>query len=317
MPARLELEKGTSCFLEIPPCSSFKLWLDEEEVPSLGELTGHHAEGNLMPRFVDVTRWIRGKSAVRVTLCFQNMGRHGFGSKVVLHRSRNVPVPELERDGDRVTLKWGGEKESLSFDLSRIRTARQEPAPKDSSGLDPWSEGARLYQVVEGKMDPGLLGDSDFKGPTESRQRACVAALSEPLSEVEEDLLVAAEDEDWLVRMLAVRSLGEHRSRKAVPLIRRILREETPEKIRNPDYPPRFRIKEMCLVALGKIADSSAVPEVAACLHADDFYGARRLAAQVLGFLNDRSVVELLKIWAKDSDPETAGAALRSLKRLG
>lgn len=302
--------------LELPRSFPLRLWIDGQEVVVPPLMSSHHGEPRLQAPFVDVTEHLRGRPSVGIGLRIRQPrpGAMGLTGGVRLHAIIDVPVPQVERRSDgTVHVAYGAV--DTTFALERLRTPAAplpQPAPE---GDEPVRAGQELARAVLAAAPAEKTLEWD--GDATARGQACAAALARPLAEVEDRLLECCDDADWVVRLLAIRALGMLHSQRAVPRLRALLAGETPARIRAPDYPPKYRLKEMCLVALGAIGDRSAVPEVAACLVPEDFYGVRRLAAELLGNLGDPSVVPVLQTWAADSDYETGAAARRALARLG
>ncbi|MEX2607199.1 MAG: HEAT repeat domain-containing protein [Kiritimatiellia bacterium] len=296
--------------LELPRTYPPGLWIDgrEIEVPFL--MSSHHGEPRLMAPFIPVSEFCGSRGVIRVTMRIPRP-RYLIGS-VKLHARTPVGSPDVVREGDEIRVNLDGG--CWTVDLRDIRTP-PEPLPHPhAEGKDPIQEGERLARKV---MPDGPEAPTGWNGDAAARGAACCRALYRPLSEVEDHLMTCAdEDTDWLVRLLAIRALGMLRSLKALPLLCDCLRRETTEKIWDPAYPPKYRIKEMCVVALAKIGHSDAVPEVMACMTPEDFYGVRRLAAKALGTLGDPRALPVLNEWADDSDGETAQAAQRAVEQL-
>ncbi|PTX97551.1 hypothetical protein DB346_21410 [Verrucomicrobia bacterium LW23] len=297
--------------LELPRTSGLYAWVDGIAVP-IPEMSPYHGESTrLMAPFVDVTALVRGKSEVHVAIMFPQRGR--VSGSVKLHIARNVAPPSVTRQGDRIDVTVGSHTHSI--DLRKIRTSPKSDAAFATRGADPMSLAEEMLRKV---LSP--LAETEaphWNGSAEQRGRACALAMHAPLSDVEQKLIATAMgDADWGVRLLAIFALGRHKSQRAVPILCEILREESVQKIKADDYPPKYRLKEAALVALGRIGDASAVPEICSVLAPEDFYGARRIAADILGLLGDPFALPTLKKWVNDSDWETACAARRSIDLL-
>lgn len=117
------------------------------------------------------------------------------------------------------------------------------------------------------------------------------------------DLIVDLKDKDWVVRGIAVQSLGDiGDSRAIVPLIKALKDEH------------RF-VREAAAVALGKIGDARAVDPLIAVLDDEDGY-VRMSAAEALGEIGDPRAFDSLTEALKDDRSVVREAATTALDKI-
>ncbi len=296
---------SASLLLELPRPHDIRLWIDGREIPVPAAEISKDGEQGLMAAFVDVSDALAGKESVEITLQVDPGRAVGSTGSVKLHEAIEVAAPIVERiSGEEVRVHFGAI--GATVDLTRLRTPPKPLPDLTPEGDDPLEAAAELVRKLL-PTDPreALQWDSDHAA---DRGNACVAATGYPLEEVEEPLLRLCDDPDWLVRMLAIRALGVLRSRTAVPKLCGIMLEETPDRINDIGYRPKYRIKEMCVIALGLIGDASAADDLVKAMENAGFYGVRRLVPGVLQKLGDRDAIAALRVWEDDADTETADA---------
>ena len=297
-------------FLELPRPHGYRLWVDgtEQTVPPV-EISKDD-EMRLLPVFVDLTEALAGKASARITVRLEVGPLRGTTGRVRLHAARQTDVPKVNRlPDDRVRVRVG--PVDYTFDLGRIRTTAAVDFDLGPAGEMPRAVAAKMIRRLSLDSDsPEVL---EWNGDAAARGNACVAAVDHPLGEVEAALIERCDDGDWLVRMLAVRSLGQLRSRRSLPRILEILQAETPDRINDPSYPPKYRIKETCVHAVQAIGEISAAPALATAMENAGFYGVRRIIPGALEALGDQAAIDRLRPWLDDADGETADACRRAL----
>lgn len=147
-----------------------------------------------------------------------------------------------------------------------------------------------------------------------------------------DDLTQQLKQENVIVRLHAIKALGETKDAHAVvPLIANLKDEKCGSmtanalvKIGKPSVEPLITAlkdespiaRRNAAMALGKIKDTSAVNPLIATLK-DDNPIVRRNAARALGEINDSSAVEPLTAALKDKSPVVRRNAALALKEMG
>ncbi len=305
-------ESSGRLLLELPRPHRIQLWVDEKPIEISRVEVSKDGEQRLMPAFVEVGEVMAGRTSVELTLRIDPAGVGGVTGGVKLHEALEVATPVVERvSNNELRVQMGSATHTV--DLTELRCEAvplPNPAPE---GDDPLEVAADLFQQLSPAGEPNSL---EWDGDASSRGRACIDATSRPLAEVEDPLLRYCDDPDWLVRMLAIRALGRLQSHRALPKIIEILHGETPERINHPDYPPKYRLKEICVLALEWIGDPAVAPELAVAMANAGFYGVRRLIPGALERLGDMEAIATLERWSEDADGETANACRRALASM-
>lgn len=91
---------------------------------------------------------------------------------------------------------------------------------------------------------------------------------------------------------------------------------ETAELVARKDYAPRYRVREICLLALHRLRDPNLRPDLERLMDRAEFYGVRRLAAHALEDLGDARSIPSLEHWLRDADMEIAFAAKAALTAI-
>lgn len=299
--------------LELPRPHPIRLWIDGREVDVPPVDISKDGEARLVAAFIDVSEALLEKSEIDITLRIDPTRAMGTVGGVKLHLAVEVAAPTVECVGSgRLLVR--GEGGDHVVDIARLRTVPRSPGDLLPEGEDPLATATALSRrlLADARADERIAWD----GTVADRGRACVAAVDRPLAEVEGPLLRCCDDTDWLVRMLAIRALGNLRSRRAVPKLCAIMRGETPDLINASDYAAKYRIKEMCVIALGEIGDVSAAADLVHAMDHAGFYGVRRIVPGVLQKLGVSDAIATLERWESDADTETADACRRARRSL-
>ncbi len=314
----LPTEVGSRRFwLELPRATKIDLWIDMEPV-EMPPLFGYHQyEPRLQAPFVDVTPYMQSGGTSTLTLRISQQSKFGIVGGVRLHAGIEPEPPIWRREGDRVIVEFDGKESGVR--LSDLRSVDRTPAERNVEPIGETVEHvtAEFLALTDLQLQWSQQGTGFNSGdPISSRLHWCAAAMEQPLAQVEDRLIALVHDPAWVVQMMAVIALAHLGSKKAVPSIVECLENCPPLAMRTDTDRDRFRVKEMCLVALGRLGDSSAADAVARCLNAHEFYGVRRIAADILGALGNESHMDVLNAWKHDADGETANASLRSIEKI-
>lgn len=304
---------GERLLLELPRGYAMQLWVDGAEIPVPFLKEHHHYEPRLQAPFVDVTQALAGRSDAQIVLRLGREGTYAVCGECRLHAGAAVEAVRVERNGSTLFVHIGATRHELS--LHRLHATPGDcAAPALRAGENAEDAARRAFRraAPQGRKTEFL----EWHGDAAARQRACVVAVHQPLEDVEGPLLARLGDEDWLVRMLAIRALGVLKCLAAAPQLRELLGAETAERVADPSYAARYRLKEMLILALHRLRDAQSVPLLMACLNPDEFIGVRRLAAVALGDVGDASAIPSLSPWTDDGDAETAGACRRAMEKL-
>lgn len=301
--------------LELPRPHEAQLWINGVEIPVPFPEVSKDGEQRLTAVFVDVTAALSGQTTADLILCLKPVRALGTTGWVKLHQSMPVSTPVVERLGaDQVRVRFGTTDRLVELDT--LRTAPQPPPNLTPAGENPITAAhALLAQLLPPSPAP-TPSNLNWNGDATARGRACSDATRLPLAQVEEPLIACLTDADWFVRMVAIRALGVLGSRRAIPLLCEILRTETPERINADDYAPKYRIKEMAVMALSEIGDPATASELVTAMRDAGFYGVRRIIPGVLQKLGDRQAIAELALWVTDPDGETANACKRALASI-
>ena len=301
--------------VELPRPHDAQLWINGNEVPVLSIQPSKDGEQGLTAPFIDVTAALAGQTTADLILCLKPVRALGTTGWVRLHQAVPVPSPLVERlSADQVRVRFGTTDRLV--DLAALRTAPQPMPDLTPAGEDSLTAARELITQLLLPAPAPAAGTLNWNGNATARGRACTEATRLPLAQVEGPLIACLEDADWFVRMLAIRALGVLGSRRAIPLLCEILRAETPERINAEDYAPKYRIKEMAVMALGEIGDPAVAPDLVAAMRDAGFYGVRRIIPGVLQKLGDRQAIAALEPWVTDPDGETSGACKRALAAI-
>ncbi len=284
-----EAQRTGELLLQLPRCYGLSATLDEQplELPLMGHY--HSGEPVCMPPFAALPAGPARRA--RLTLAITRGTIDALGP-IILHRAVDVPPPVWRRDGDLLVVEPGGAP--VHVDLARLATPCPPPPPFAAHGVDPQSEVAGLRARL-GLDD----GDDDWTGL--GGEAGCIAGL---------------DHQDWDVRLWAAAWLARRGTAAAIPALRRRLALETAELVARKDYAPRYRVKELCLLALHRLGDPQLRPELERLLDSAEFYGVRRLAARALQDLGDATSLPALESWVGDADQETASAAQVALAAI-
>ncbi|NJL70314.1 MAG: HEAT repeat domain-containing protein [Candidatus Competibacteraceae bacterium] len=311
---RCPIPPGTSRLLiELPRPRPMRLWLDQEELLLPRITASKDGEQQLTPLFIEIPPALRSRQEVELTLEIAAEGRTGMVGGVRLHEVVEVARPSVEKLTDERYRVCSGAY-LQEFDLSELRTSSSRQKAPALMGEDPLVVAGSLLDTLP--LAPDAAAPLLWEGTSAERGQACVLAAFHPLEQVEPFLLQACGDVDWLVRMLAIRSLGRIYSRNAVPLLRQILAEETADRINDPGYAPKYRIAESCILALQDIGDPTVVSDFIRLMGRAGFYGIRRLLPGALEKFGDPIALPVLREWAEDPDGETADACRRAIQKL-
>lgn len=284
----IALPDGEDLLLELPRTYGLKATLDGVplDVPALAHY--HSPEPVCMPPFVRLPAGPARRARLELVI---TPGRIPPVGRIAVHRRIEVPPPVWEREGSQVTVRCGGER--IAIDLWRLAVRGPLPAERRSAGSDPLA----AARALAGRLGISAAGDWTGLGG----QEACITAL---------------EDADWDRRLRAAAWLAGQGDRACIGPLRRGLAAETATLVADKAYGPRYRIKELCIIALHRLRDVGSVEALQALLTREEFYGVRRLAAQALADLGSASSIPHLERWTQDADLETACAARAAIAAI-
>ena len=274
--------------LELPRTYALAATLDGQALtlPMLGHY--HSGEPICMAPFAALPAGAARRARLELTITTGTIAAVG---RVALHRARPVAPPQWRRTGDRLEIVVDGRH--IAVDLARLVTTCPPVQVFVPTGAEPLAEAAALVDRLH------LAPDGDWTGL--GGEAGCIAGLDHP---------------DWDVRLAAAAWLARCATTVALPALRRRLAAETADLVADKTYAPRYRVKELCLLALHRLADPTLKPILEGLLVREEFYGVRRLAARALQDLGDAASLPALQRWVHDADQETASAARSALAAI-
>ncbi len=306
----VELPAGDDLLLELPRTYAIEAWLDNAPlaVPELGHY--HSSEPICQSPFVALPAGPARRASLR--LRFSKLGGTGPTGRIALHRRIAVPPPEVAHESDRLSVRLGARVHLV--DLARVRTAPRAIPQHSEHGDDPLAAAGALLaplRLSTAGADPAWWSGSDA-----DKSRACISAVLRTDRTAEMRILPLLADPSWDVRLAAAAALVHVGSGVAVPALTAAFAAETPERVADKTYGARYRVREMCILALHRIGDPSVRPLLEACLVRAEFYGVRRVAAQALRDLGTMASLPALQAWTGDADAETAAAARAAIAAI-
>ncbi len=299
--------------LQLPRGCQIDVWIDGVSAAGAGNRTSHEITPRLLPAFVDVTESLGDGNEHEFVFRLCRQSRPGLVPPCKLHVTAEVRPPEVSLTDDGVVRVVLDDKVH-TVELDRLRCPIPVRRKPTWSGDDPLSA-ARETAATLLTTAPATTAPR-WDGTPGERRGACLWALKHPQAASHDRLLAALDDPDWVVRMVAARTLGELKVREAVPRLIRLVEEETVDKRTDPAYFPKYRLREMALYALGKIGDPAAMQACLDCMDIKEFYGVHRLAAEALGVMGDERAIPVLEKWVDIIEQETAGACERAIARI-
>ncbi|MEM9422830.1 MAG: HEAT repeat domain-containing protein [Pseudomonadota bacterium] len=299
--------------LELPRVGELRCFINgvEQVVP---EVMSHAKEPRLVAPFLSLDLPERDRREVLIELHLPADDEKAVLGHVRLHRRINPEPPYVRQQNDEILIRQG--EFSTRYSLENI-DHQSKPEPVKLPRGEPYaSVSARWLDAVSAKSTNEPADIDQPKNATMKLDRYLSFAGTNSNRELQE-LIDALNDPDGLAQLAAICSLSECRREDAAPALRSKLATEIKNN-RSKSYGQGLgvRMREMCILGLDKLADRDAAPLIADCLHDDEFYGVRRLAADALGRLGDSSHVKKLQEWKNDFDPETASAAMRQAELL-
>lgn len=319
--------EGDRVLLELPRAMEYRVWIGDHEL-GVDPFKTHGKEPRLVAPYLDVTEYLEPAQPNMITLAFPNSAGEPVAGSIRLHRCINPPAPQISCSTQssinmsNVVVKASGREHQI--DLENLRLQDQTTSPQqgfaNSTSANPVITCATMESTWRKQLSFSTVQTkaSDWEGHVVNRIRACVNTIECPENSQLQYLISFLNDPDPLVQMVAARALGRTCSPRAATALRKKLGREIDAMCNGSKPPPLgcVQVREMCLLSLGELGDPAAASVVARCLHPEEFYGVRRLAAQTLGLLKDPASRVALEPWLNDSDPETAAAAALSLSEL-
>lgn len=305
----VDLPAGDDLLLELPRTYAIAATLDgvELEVPELGHY--HSGEPICQSPFVALPTGLARRATLR--LRFVKLGSLGPTGRIALHRRLAVPPPVVSCAGDRLTVELG---RSHVVDLARVRSAPAAAHAHVQRGEDPLAVAAGLLSSLH--LDDGAIDPAWWSSTSADRARACCASVLRSDRTQQSRVITLLSDPSWDVRLAAAAALVHLGTRDAVPGLLAALDAETPALVADKAYGARYRVRELCLLALHRIGDPATRPVFERCLTRDEFYGVRRLAAAALRDLGTVDSLPALQAWTGDADGETSVAAKTAITAI-